>query len=45
LNKQTVKDPLKLAMDHGNEPPKGANIDAKLERAVEETLRRMHKID
>ncbi|KAF5360594.1 hypothetical protein D9756_005042 [Leucocoprinus leucothites] len=39
-NSRTVHDPLKPAMDHGNKPSRGAQIDAELQREDEEMLRK-----
>jgi len=39
-SKQTIKDPLKPAMDHGNKPSRGAQIDAELQREDEEILKK-----
>ncbi|KII93117.1 hypothetical protein PLICRDRAFT_87543 [Plicaturopsis crispa FD-325 SS-3] len=35
----TVTDPLKAARDHGNEPSRGAKVDAELQAADEAELR------
>lgn len=43
-NRQTVKDPLKPAMDHGNKPSRGAQIDAELQREDEETLKKKAQV-
>ncbi|KIK61385.1 hypothetical protein GYMLUDRAFT_225061 [Collybiopsis luxurians FD-317 M1] len=42
--KDTITDPLKPAQMHGNEPSRGAQIDAELQREDEETLRNKGKI-
>ncbi|KAF9445382.1 hypothetical protein P691DRAFT_777600 [Macrolepiota fuliginosa MF-IS2] len=44
-SKDYMKNPLKPAMDHGNKPSRGAEIDAELQREDEETLRKKDKID
>ncbi|KAJ3806846.1 hypothetical protein EV368DRAFT_65942 [Lentinula lateritia] len=42
--KDTVTDPLKPAQMNGNEPSKGAKIDAELQREEEDLLRNKGKI-
>ena len=37
---RTVTDPLKPAQDHGNEPSRGAQIDAELQREDEELVKK-----
>ncbi|KAJ3575340.1 hypothetical protein NP233_g1154 [Leucocoprinus birnbaumii] len=45
-SRQTVKNPLKPAEDHGNKPSRGAQIDAELQKEDEEMLRKKdHKSD
>ena len=36
--------PLKPAMDHGNEPSRGAKVDAEIQQDEEEYLRQKGKI-
>ncbi|KAL0578337.1 hypothetical protein V5O48_003651 [Marasmius crinis-equi] len=42
--KDTVTDPLEPARSHGNEPSRGAKIDAELQRQEEEELKNKGKI-
>ncbi|KAJ8082246.1 hypothetical protein PM082_008093 [Marasmius tenuissimus] len=42
--KDTITDPLEPARSHGNEPSRGAKIDAELQREEEEELKRKGKI-
>ena len=44
-NRQTVKDPLKPATDHGNKPSRGAMVDAQLQNEDQEILRQKAKSD
>lgn len=42
---KTITDPLAPARAHGNEPSRGAKIDAQLQEEEEEELRRKGKLD
>ena len=43
-NHATITDPLAPARSHGNEPSRGAKIDAQIQQEEEEELRRKGKI-
>ncbi|KAF7767996.1 hypothetical protein Agabi119p4_7239 [Agaricus bisporus var. burnettii] len=39
-SRETAKDPLKPAIDHGHKPSRGAEIDAELQKEDEEMLKK-----
>lgn len=43
VNSKTVDDPLAPAQAHGNEPSRGAKVDAELQNEEEEYLKRKGK--
>lgn len=43
-NPRAIEDPLKPARSHGNQPSRGAQIDAQIQRDEEEELSRKGKI-
>ncbi|KAF9269465.1 hypothetical protein L218DRAFT_953078 [Marasmius fiardii PR-910] len=43
-SKNTVTDPLEPARSYGNEPSKGAKVDAELQKEDEEMLKRKGKV-